>query len=153
MTSARRLPLRRGPSPRSIPTRGNCSVRYKTSSWRTEISQTRYVLRLRSFRKPDNPPLLQAAKAFVSAVRAYSKHEAAYIFRLRELDVFGMGTAFGLLRLPRMPEIRDWKDRVAKAKERAEKGKALDGDERLTGSTWEDREINVSNLAPSCESC
>jgi ATP-dependent RNA helicase DDX55/SPB4 len=88
--------------------------------------------------------IYQAAKAFVSAVRAYSKHEAAYIFRLRDLDVFGMGTSFGLLRLPRMPEIRDWKDRVAKAKERREKGKALDEDERLTTSMWEDRELNVS---------
>ncbi|KAJ9110795.1 hypothetical protein QFC20_002836 [Naganishia adeliensis] len=89
----------------------------------------------------------KAAKAFVSAVRAYSKHEAAYIFRLRDLDVFGMGTSFGLLRLPRMPEIRDWKDRVAKARERREKGKALDEDERLTMSLWEDRELNWDEYA------
>ena len=55
-----------------------------------------------------------------------------------------MGTSFGLLRLPRMPEIRDWKDRVAKAKERLEKGKAVDGDERLVVATWTDRDVNVS---------
>ncbi|GHJ86604.1 hypothetical protein NliqN6_3006 [Naganishia liquefaciens] len=89
----------------------------------------------------------KAAKAFVSAVRAYSKHEAAYIFRLRDLDVFGMGTSFGLLRLPRMPEIRDWKDRVAKAKERLEKGKAVDGDERLVVATWTDRDVNWDEYA------
>lgn len=88
-------------------------------------------------------PRFQAAKAFVSAVRAYSKHEAAYIFRLRDLDVFGMGTSFGLLRLPRMPEIRDWKERVAKAKERREKDKAIEGDERLVEATWQDRDVNV----------
>ncbi|KAJ9119671.1 hypothetical protein QFC22_003381 [Naganishia vaughanmartiniae] len=89
----------------------------------------------------------KAAKAFVSAVRAYSKHEASYIFRLRDLDVFGMGKSFGLLRLPRMPEIRDWKDRVAKARERQEKGKAGDDDERLISSTWQDRDMNWDEFA------
>jgi hypothetical protein len=43
-----------------------------------------------------------------------------------------------------MPEIRDWKDRVAKAKERREKDKALEGDERLVDATWQDRDVNVS---------
>jgi hypothetical protein len=43
-----------------------------------------------------------------------------------------------------MPEIRDWKERVAKAKERREKDKALEGDERLVEATWQDRDVNVS---------
>ncbi|KAJ7677247.1 DEAD-domain-containing protein [Mycena rosella] len=47
----------------------------------------------------------QAAKAFVSFVRAYSKHEASYIFRVKDLDLIGVAKSFGLLRLPRMPEI------------------------------------------------
>ncbi|KAJ9097290.1 hypothetical protein QFC21_004959 [Naganishia friedmannii] len=90
----------------------------------------------------------KAAKAFVSAVRAYSKHEASYIFRLRELDVFGMGKSFGLLRLPRMPEIRDWKERVRKARERLEKGKAGgEDDERLVLSSWQDRDMNWDEFA------
>ncbi|KAJ9127620.1 hypothetical protein QFC24_001030 [Naganishia onofrii] len=89
----------------------------------------------------------KAAKAFVSAVRAYSKHEASYIFRLRDLDVFGMGKSFGLLRLPRMPEIRDWKERVAKARERQEKGKAGEDDERLVSSSWQDRDMNWDEFA------
>ncbi|KAF8191485.1 DEAD-domain-containing protein [Mycena galopus ATCC 62051] len=59
----------------------------------------------------------QAAKAFVSFVRAYSKHEASYIFRVKDLDLIGVGKSFGLLRLPRMPELRDiirdgWEDAV-----------------------------------------
>ncbi|KAF9462671.1 DEAD-domain-containing protein [Collybia nuda] len=49
----------------------------------------------------------QAAKAFVSFVRAYSKHEASYIFRLKDLDLIGVAKSFGLLRLPRMPELKD----------------------------------------------
>lgn len=58
---------------------------------------------------------LQATKAYVSFVRAYSKHEASYIFRIKDLDLIGVAQCFGLLRLPRMPELngvsRDsWKD-------------------------------------------
>ncbi|KAK7023996.1 RNA helicase [Favolaschia claudopus] len=57
----------------------------------------------------------QAAKAFVSFVRAYTKHEASYIFRVKDLDLVGVAKSFGLLRLPRMPELRDvprdhWED-------------------------------------------
>jgi hypothetical protein len=51
----------------------------------------------------------------VSFVRAYSKHEAAYIFRIKDLDLIGVAKSFGLLRLPRMPELKgfnrdDWED-------------------------------------------
>jgi ATP-dependent RNA helicase DDX55/SPB4 len=51
----------------------------------------------------------------VSFVRAYSKHEASYIFRIKELDLIGVAKSFGLLRLPRMPELKeidrgDWED-------------------------------------------
>ncbi|KAI8998456.1 DEAD-domain-containing protein [Trametes punicea] len=57
----------------------------------------------------------KAAKAFVSFVRAYSKHEASYIFRLKDLDLVGIAKSFGLLRLPRMPELKNisrdgWED-------------------------------------------
>ena len=63
--------------------------------------------------KSDNSP--QAAKAYVSFVRAYSKHEASYIFRLKSLDLVGVAISFGLLRLPKMPELKDipsdeWED-------------------------------------------
>lgn len=50
---------------------------------------------------------LQAAKAFVSFIRAYSKHEASYIFRVKDLDIIGLAKSFGLLRLPKMPELKD----------------------------------------------
>ena len=49
---------------------------------------------------------LQATKAFVSFIRAYSKHEATYIFRLKSLDFVGIAESYGLLRLPRMPELK-----------------------------------------------
>lgn len=43
----------------------------------------------------------------MSFVRAYSKHEASYIFRVRDLDLVGAARCFGLLRLPKMPELKD----------------------------------------------
>lgn len=45
-------------------------------------------------------------KAFVSFVQAYSKHEASYIFRVKDLDLVGVAKSFGLLRLPKMPELK-----------------------------------------------
>lgn len=65
----------------------------------------------------------KAAKAYVSFVRAYSKHEASYIFRLRDLDLVGVAKCFGLLRLPRMPEL----DRASRA-------------------GWEDADVDVRGL-------
>ncbi|KAG6884714.1 hypothetical protein C0993_008782 [Termitomyces sp. T159_Od127] len=70
----------------------------------------------------------RAAKAFVSFVRAYSKHEASYIFRIKDLDLVGVAKSFGLLRLPRMPELKD-----------------------LNLESWEDARVDVS-LFPSSKS-
>lgn len=65
-----------------------------------------------------------AAKAFVSFVRAYSKHEASYIFRVKDLDLVGIAKSFGLLRLPKMPEL---------------KGVKLQG--------WADAEVDVGTIS------
>lgn len=66
----------------------------------------------------------QAVKAFVSFVRAYSKHEASYIFRIKDLDLVGVAKSFGLLRLPKMPEL---------------KGRTRDN--------WDDADVDVSTSA------
>ena len=63
----------------------------------------------------------QAIKAFVSFVRAYSKHEASYIFRIKDLDLIGVAKSYGLLRLPQMPELKD-----------------------ATRGDWSDAEVDVS---------
>ncbi|TIB97373.1 DEAD-domain-containing protein [Wallemia mellicola] len=56
-------------------------------------------------------------KALTSTVRSYSKHEQVYLFRTYELDIPGLATSFGLLRMPKMPELKgkeidekDWQD-------------------------------------------
>jgi ATP-dependent RNA helicase DDX55/SPB4 len=48
----------------------------------------------------------KATRAFVSFVRAYSKHEASYVFRIKNLDLVGVAKAYGLLKLPKMPELK-----------------------------------------------
>ncbi|KDQ10086.1 hypothetical protein BOTBODRAFT_36513 [Botryobasidium botryosum FD-172 SS1] len=53
----------------------------------------------------------KGVKAFVSFVRAYSKHEASYIFRIKDLDLVGVAMSYGLLRLPKMPELKDREER------------------------------------------
>lgn len=44
-------------------------------------------------------------KSYVGFIKYYSKHTASSIFRLQSLDYIGLAKFYGLLRLPRMPEI------------------------------------------------
>ena len=50
----------------------------------------------------------KAQKAFVSWVRSYSKHQAASIFRVADLDWTELAEAWGLLKMPKMPELKGW---------------------------------------------
>lgn len=89
---------------------------------------------------PGNQVLPQAAKAFVSFVRAYSKHQASYIFRIKDLDLIGVAKSFGLLRLPRMPELQNvdksgWTDAVVDVSTRT--SDSLSSDEKLTFAQWD----------------
>ena len=50
----------------------------------------------------------KAQRGFVSWLKAYSKHQAASIFRVSDLDWEDLGLAWGLLKLPKMPELKKW---------------------------------------------
>ena len=50
----------------------------------------------------------KANRGFVSWVRSYSKHQASSIFRIGDLDWKDLGNAWGLLKLPKMPELKNW---------------------------------------------
>ena len=65
--------------------------------------------KLRSVVRKDRALHDKAQKAFVSWVRSYSKHQASSIFRMADLDWSDLASGWGLLRLPKMPELRDWK--------------------------------------------
>ncbi|WFD35004.1 RNA helicase [Malassezia cuniculi] len=49
-------------------------------------------------------------RAFVSWVRAYSKNEVSYIFRINDVPMDGLACEFALLRFPRMPEVSRWRE-------------------------------------------
>nr|BAN21070.1 DEAD box ATP-dependent RNA helicase [Riptortus pedestris] len=49
----------------------------------------------------------KANQAFVSYIRAYKNHECNFILRDKDLDLSGLAKAFGLLKLPKMPELRN----------------------------------------------
>ncbi|KAL8996305.1 MAG: hypothetical protein Q9169_004144 [Polycauliona sp. 2 TL-2023] len=51
----------------------------------------------------------KAQRAFVSWVKSYSKHQAASIFRVGDLDWEDLARAWGLLKLPKMPELKQFK--------------------------------------------
>ena len=50
----------------------------------------------------------RAQKAFVSWVRSYSKHQATSIFRVGDLDWKDLAQGWGLLKLPKMPELKNF---------------------------------------------
>lgn len=87
----------------------------------------------------------RAAKAFVSGLRAYTKHEASFIFRIADLDFHSLATGYGLLRLPTMPEIKDWrKRREAQRKSTEKRREAGEVVEEQAEFPWEDAEVDVS---------
>lgn len=61
----------------------------------------------------------KSQRGFVSWLQAYSKHQASSIFRVADLDWEDLGRAWGLLKLPKMPELKHWQ---------GEKGLGLDID-------------------------
>ncbi len=59
----------------------------------------------------------KAQRAFVSWVRSYSKHQASSIFRVADLEWADLAQAWGLLKLPKMPELKGWDRKNYQAEE------------------------------------
>jgi len=64
------------------------------------LSETRKVL------KSDRSNMDKATRAFVSFIQSYAKHECSVILRIKDLDLGGLATSYGLLKMPKMPEIK-----------------------------------------------
>lgn len=60
----------------------------------------------RTFLKSDRGLLDRANRAFVSFVQSYAKHECNVILRVKDMDLGGVASSYGLLRLPKMPEVK-----------------------------------------------
>nr|XP_012136631.1 PREDICTED: probable ATP-dependent RNA helicase DDX55 homolog isoform X2 [Megachile rotundata] len=81
---------------------------------------------MRDLQKEDRLFFDKANKAFVSYVQAYNKHECNLILRLKDIDLGKLAMGFGLLRMPRMPEL---------------KGKSI--------SSFEEDDIDINSIAYS----
>ncbi|XP_030757956.1 probable ATP-dependent RNA helicase DDX55 homolog [Sitophilus oryzae] len=62
---------------------------------------------IRNLLKTDRALMEKAIKAYVSHVRAYSKHECSLLLRVKELPLGAMAATYGLLTLPKMPELKN----------------------------------------------
>jgi len=64
------------------------------------LSETRKLL------KSDRGHMDRANRAFVSFIQSYAKHECNVLLRIKDLDLGGLATSYGLLKMPKMPEIK-----------------------------------------------
>lgn len=69
-------------------------------------SVNNYLPKLRKFALKDRALLEKGARAFVSFVQFYIKHECGLIFRIKDLDFGKLANGYGLLRIPKMPEVK-----------------------------------------------
>ncbi|KAJ5155912.1 hypothetical protein N7492_008715 [Penicillium capsulatum] len=74
----------------------------------SEIDDAAATKAIQNFVVKDRALHDKAQKAFVSWLRSYSKHQASSIFRVVDLDWEALGKAWGLLKLPKMPELRNF---------------------------------------------
>jgi len=112
--------------------------------------------RIRAAAAADRDVFLQSQRAFPSWVRAYQEHRAASIFRVEDLDFAALARAWGLLRLPRMPELAAagldrslglgvdvdaiaFRDRAKEKKRRAERLAAAEADPKAAEAAAADR--------------
>lgn len=49
----------------------------------------------------------KSIRAFVSFIRFYTKHECSLLFRLKDLDLEKLAECYSLLKLPKMPELKN----------------------------------------------
>lgn len=61
---------------------------------------------MRNLQLKDRQIFDKANKAFVSYIQAYNKHECNLILRLKDIDLGKLAMSFGLLKMPRMPELK-----------------------------------------------
>lgn len=61
---------------------------------------------MRQMQQKDRLMFDKANRAFVSYVQAYSKHECNLILQLKDIDLGKLAMGFGLLKMPKMPELR-----------------------------------------------
>merc|ERR1719312_365451 len=68
-----------------------------------------YLDKIRALHKADRAVFDKGNRAFVSFIQSYSKHECDLLLKIKDLDLGGIAASYGLLRMPRMPELKNIK--------------------------------------------
>ena len=74
-----------------------------------DAENTAFLKELQKIVRTDRDLHDKGTMAYVSFIRSYSKHEASFIFRSRDLDLGSLARGYALLRLPKMPELKNEK--------------------------------------------
>lgn len=61
---------------------------------------------MRKLQQQDRLMFDKANRAFVSYIQAYNKHECNLILRLKDMNLGKVAMGFGLLKMPKMPELK-----------------------------------------------
>ena len=72
----------------------------------TEEEISRAATKMRALARADRDVFQMAQRAFVSWVRSFLEQQATSIFRVADLDWRDLAEGWGLLELPKMPELR-----------------------------------------------
>ncbi|KAK7746721.1 ATP-dependent rRNA helicase spb4 [Cytospora paraplurivora] len=72
----------------------------------TDEEADKAASKIRALALADREVLDMASKAFPGFVRSYSEHRASSIFRVKDLDWYELAKQYGLVQLPRMPELK-----------------------------------------------
>ncbi|XP_057297011.1 ATP-dependent RNA helicase DDX55-like [Hydractinia symbiolongicarpus] len=75
----------------------------------TDLNETasNCIRKIRKLALKDRDIYEKGKRAFVSFIQSYQKHACGILFQFKELDVPKLATGFGLVHLPKMPELRD----------------------------------------------
>jgi len=68
-----------------------------------------YIDKIRKLSKKDRAIFDKGNRAFVSYIQSYSKHECNVLLKIKDLDLGGIASSYGLLKMPRMPELKSIK--------------------------------------------
>lgn len=69
-------------------------------------TDTNYIPQVQTMAINDRAVFEKGMRAFVSYVQSYAKHECYMIFQLKRLDFGRLATGFGLIKVPKMPELK-----------------------------------------------
>ena len=72
----------------------------------TSTTTSPLVETLRNLQKTDRDLMEKATRAFVSHIRAYSKHECSLLLKVKELPFGDVASTYGVNQMPTIPEVK-----------------------------------------------